>query len=104
MPRLVSIRLALVCALAPLAALSFAGPAMAGPTPPHLRVVGKGGKVLAERSIAIPRRISVKTSHKANCLGAGTGGSGRYAKVRGATALGLLIKASKSTAALRPLS
>jgi hypothetical protein len=107
MPRLVSTRLALVCALAPLAALSIAGPAAAGASggqPPHLRVVGKGGKILAERSVGIPKRISVKTSPKANCLGAGTGGSGKYVKVRGNTALGLLVKASKSIAALRPLS
>lgn len=106
MPRLVSTQLALACALALLTALSIAGPATATPSVPqsHLRVVGKGGKVLAERSVGIPKRTSVKTSPKATCLGAGTGGTGKNVKVRGNTALGLLAKASQSIAALRPLS
>src|SRR5262249_37568259 len=47
--------------------------------------------------------ISVKTSPKATCFGAGTGGSGEPAAVPGATALGLLAQASQKTSALRPL-
>jgi hypothetical protein len=107
MPRLIPFRPAAACALALLTALSIAGSATATPSSaqsPHLRVVGKGDKVLAERFVGISKRISAKTSPKATCLGAGTGGSGRSVKVRGNTALGLLAKASQSTAALRPLS
>jgi hypothetical protein len=106
MPRLIPFRLALACALVLLTALSVAGPAAATPsgTQSHLRVVGKGNKVLAERWVGIPKRTSVKTSPKATCLGVGTGGSGKGVKVRGNTALGLLAKASQSIAALRPLS
>jgi hypothetical protein len=101
MPRLVSIRLALACALACLFALSTAAALAKGPVV-SLRVIGAGGKVLAERSVTT-ETTSLKTSPKATCLGAGTGGSGRTVKVRGNTALGVLAKASKSVAALRPL-
>jgi hypothetical protein len=106
MPRLVPFRLAAACALALLFALSIAGSAAAlteTNQPPHLRVVGKGGKVLAESVVGTSGQVSIKTSPKANCLGKGTGGSGRAVKVKGATALGVLAKASKSTSALKPL-
>lgn len=106
MPRLISSRLAAACALALLFTLSIAGSAGALPgtsQPPHLRVVGKGGKVLAETFIGTSGQVSIKTSPKANCLGKGTGGSGRAVKIKGPTALGVLAKASKSTSALKPL-
>lgn len=106
MPRLIPFRLAAACALALLFALSIAGSVSALPgtnQPLHLRVVGKGGKVLAESSVGASGKVSIKTSPKANCLGKGTGGSGRAVKIKGATALGVLAKASKSTSALKPL-
>ena len=66
-------------------------------------MVGKGGKVLAEQSLGAGA-TSIATSPKATCFGAGTGGSGRSVKVKaGDRAGGLLARASKSTAALRPL-
>ncbi len=105
MPRLIPFRLAAACALALLFALSIAGSAGALPgtsQPPHLRVVGKGGKVLAERLVTTAT-TSLKTSPKATCLGTGTGGSGRSVKVPGNTALGVLAKAAKTTGSLRPL-
>jgi hypothetical protein len=101
MPRLVPIRLALACALACLFALSTAAATAKGPVV-SLRVIGSGGKVLAERNLATAT-TSLRTSRKATCLGAGTGGSGKLVKVRGNTALGVLARASKSTGALRPL-
>lgn len=101
MPRLVSIRLALACALVLLFALSTASATAKGPVV-SLRVVGAGGKVLAERSLTTAT-TSLKTSPKATCLGAGTGGSGKFVKVRGNTALGVLAKAAKTTGPLRPL-
>ncbi len=106
MPRLIPLRPAAACALALMFALSIAGSASALPgtnQPPRLRVVGRGGKVLAERSVGTSGRVSIKTSPKANCLGRGTGGSGRAVKIKGATALGVLARASKSTSTLRPL-
>jgi hypothetical protein len=89
-----------------LIALLTAGPAsalVASSHPPQLRVVGKGGKVLAETSVGTSGHVSIKTSPKANCLGKGTGGSGRAVKIKGATALGVLARASKSIPTLRPL-
>lgn len=101
MPRLVSFRLALACSLALLFVLSTAAATAKGPVV-SLRVIGAGGKVLAERSVAAST-TSLKTSPKATCLGAGTGGSGEAVDIQAKTALGVLAKASKSTAALRPL-
>lgn len=101
MPRLVSFRLALAFALALLLALSTAAATARGPVV-SLRVVGAHGKVLAERSVGAAA-TKVKTSPKANCLGAGTGGSGDSVKVKGTTALGVLARASKAVQALRPL-
>ena len=46
---------------------------------------------------------SVPTSPKATCFGKGTGGSGKAVTIKGATALGLLGQAAKSTSSLRPL-
>jgi hypothetical protein len=67
-----------------------------------LRVVGKGGKVLTEQTLSTGT-TKITTSKKATCFGAGTGGSGGSATIKGATALGLLGQASKSTASLQPL-
>jgi hypothetical protein len=108
MPRLVPFRLAAACALALLFSLSVAAAASSMIVDPakgvvSLRVVGAGGKVLAEKPVGT-KSTSLETSRKATCLGAGTGGSGRSVKVKGGTALAALAAASKSTAALRPLS
>jgi len=102
MPRLIPFRPAAACAPALLVSLLVAVPAVAkGPTV-DLRVVGAGGKVLAEKSVGAGS-ASVKTSPKATCFGAGTGGSGKSVKVPGPTPLAALIHASKSAAALKPL-
>lgn len=107
MPRLVPFRLVAACALA--LALSVAtavgangasGSAGKG-VPVELRVVGKG-KILTEEDLRTTT-IAVKTSPQANCFGPGTAGSGKSVTVRGATALGALAQAAKTTATLRPL-
>lgn len=101
MPRLVSTRLAIACALASLFVVPTATATARGPAV-KLRVVGAAGKVLAQRTV-FTGSVRLKTSPKATCLGAGTGGSGRDVTVKGATALGVLAKASKAVQALRPL-
>lgn len=103
MPRLIPFRLAAACALALFAVLSGAAVASAKGGTEELRVLGGGGKVLAEESLAAGT-VKVPTSHGATCLGKGTGGSGKPATVRGANALSLLGRAAQSNAALRPLS
>lgn len=102
MPRLIPIRLAAACALALALSLPFAASALAKGVSADLRVVGKGGKTLTEQTLSTGT-IAIKTSPKANCFGAGTGGSGKSVTVKGATAMGLLAQAAKSTASLRPL-
>lgn len=102
MPRLVPYRLAAACALALLLTLSLAaGVAAKGPIA-ELRVVGKGGKVLAEDSFGAFTQ-TVRTSPKATCFGPGTGGSGKEVTIKGPTALGMLIAAARFTAPLKPL-
>ncbi len=101
MPRLISFRLAAACALAFVLVLSTAAVAVAK-VPADLRVVGGGGKILAEETLKTGT-TSVPTSRKATCFGKGTAGSGKAATIKGATALGLLGQAAKSTPALRPL-
>lgn len=101
MPRLVSTRLALACSLALLFVLVPAAATAKGPAV-GLRVVGAGGKILAERGVGATA-TKVKTSPKANCLGAGTGGSGQTVKVKGGTALAALARASTRARTLRPL-
>lgn len=103
MPRLISIRLVAACALALALSLSLVASAVGKGLTAELRVIGKGNKVLAERSLKTGAAVSVKTSRKATCFGAGTGGSGKFVSVKPNTALGLLGRASKSVAALRPL-
>jgi hypothetical protein len=102
MPRLVPIRLAAACALALASLLSFAAIAAAKGPVVDLRVVGTAGKLLAEDSFGAGT-AAVKTSPKATCFGAGTGGSGKSVTIKGATALGTLIQAAKFTASLKPL-
>jgi hypothetical protein len=101
MPRLIPFRPAAVCALAFILVLSTAAIATAK-VPVDLRVVGGAGKVLTEEALKTGT-TSVPTSPKATCFGKGTGGSGKAVKIKGATALGLLGQAAKSTAALKPL-
>ena len=100
MPRLIPFRLAAACALAVVLIASTAAIA-AAKVPVDLRVVG-GGKVLAEEALKTGT-TKVPTSPKATCFGKGTGGSGKAATIKGATALGALGQAAKSTAALKPL-
>ena len=102
MPRSIRCRAAGVCALALVLSLALAATAVAKGTEASLRVVGAGGKILTEQTLKTGT-ISVKTDPRATCFGAGTGGSGKSVTIRGATAMGLLAQASKSTAALRPL-
>jgi hypothetical protein len=101
MPRLFSFRLAAACALALMLIASTAAIA-AAKVPADLRVVGGGGKILAEKTLKTGT-VSVPTSRKATCFGKGTAGSGKAATIKGATALGLLGQAAKSTASLKPL-
>lgn len=103
MPRLIPFRLAAACALALVLSLVPVDAAVGKGVPAELRVVGKGGKVLTEQTLSTGT-ASVKTSRSATCFGAGTGGSGKSATIKGATAMGLLVQAAKSTAALRPLA
>lgn len=102
MPRLVPFRLAAACALALILSLSLVTIASAKGVSASLRVVGKGGKELTQQTLSAGT-TSLKTSPKANCFGTGTGGSGKTVSLKGATALGMLAQAAKSTAALRPL-
>jgi hypothetical protein len=102
MPRIISFRLAAACALALVMSLSLAVSSLAKGVSADLRVVGKGGRVLTEQTLS-SGTTTIKTSPQANCFGAGTAGSGKSVTIRGATALGLLGQASKSTASLRPL-
>jgi hypothetical protein len=102
MPRLIPFRLGAVCALAMLLVLSTAAVAMAKGPVADLRVVGSGGKVLAEDSFGAGT-TSVAASPKADCFGSGTGGSGKTVTLKGPTALGMLVQASKFTAALKPV-
>lgn len=115
MPRLVPFRLAAACALALTLSLSVSlsialGASGSGETasasakgvPVELRVIGKGGKVLGERTVRA-KTARVPTSPKAKCFGADSGGSGKPVTVKGPTALGALAQAADSTRSLRPL-
>lgn len=102
MPRLIPFRLAAACALALSMTLVFTAVAVAKGLQADLRVVGSGGKVLAEKPVT-SANLSVATSPKATCFGPGSGGSGDSVQVKGNTALGLLASGAKTTAALKPL-
>lgn len=110
MPRLVPFRPAAACAPALLAvllsALLGAAPAVGAKkgrgVPASLRVVATSGRVLAEKAL-FAHTTTVPTSPRATCFGAGSGGSGKPATIEGATAMGLLGQAARSTPSLRPL-
>jgi hypothetical protein len=102
MPRLSPFRLVAACALALTLVLSTAALAVAKGPVADLRVIGSGGKVLADDSFGATT-ASIKTSPQATCFGTGTGGSGKTVTVNGPTALGMLIQASKFTSTLKPL-
>jgi hypothetical protein len=103
MPRRFPFRLAAACALALALSLSSAALAFGKGFSADLRVLGSGGKTLAEKPVTTAT-TAVKADPKATCFGAGSGGSGDSLSIKGDTAMGLLARASKSTAALRPLS
>jgi len=103
MPRITPFRLAAVCALALSLTFAITAVASAKGLMADLRVVGTGGKVLAEKTVA-SANVSVKTSSKATCFGPGTGGSGDSVALKGNTAMGLLASGAKTIPALRPLS
>lgn len=103
MPRLVPFRPAAACALALVLVLALASAAVAKGPVANLRVVGAGGKALAEKSLAASAAVSIKTSPQATCFGTGTGGSGKTVSVKSPSALSLLIQAAKSTPALKPV-
>jgi len=103
MPRLSPFRLAAACVLALVVSLVPVAGAAAKNVSAELRVVGKGAKVLGEGTFSTGT-VSIKTSKSATCFGAGTGGSGKSVTLQGATAMGLLASAAKTTTALRPLS
>lgn len=102
MPRFTPVRLAAACALALVLSLTIVSGAAAKGFGAELRVVGSGGKILAEKSVNTAT-TSVKASPKATCFGAGTGGSGDSVSIDGTTAMGLLARASKSTPSISPL-
>jgi hypothetical protein len=103
MPRLTPFRSVAACVLASVLVLSLAATAAAKGPAAQLRVLGSGGKALAEGPFGTGGEVSVKTSPQATCFGAGTGGSGKVATVQGGTALGMLLRASKATPALQPV-
>ncbi len=103
MPRPMQLRTVGACALALCLALVPAAGASAAGFKATLRVVGAGNRVLAEKHVRT-HDVKVKTSPRATCLGAGTGGSGKRAALRGNTALGLLADAARTTRRLAPLS
>jgi hypothetical protein len=102
MPRITPFRLAAACMLAFVLSLSLTAGASAKGFQAELRVVGSGSKVLAEKPIATAT-TTVKTSPTAECFGKGSGGSGDPVTIKGNTAMGLLARASKLVASLRPL-
>ncbi len=101
MPRLIPFRLVAACALAVVLLLSATAVASAKGTAAGLRVV-VGQKVLADKILQTGTTV-VPTSPRATCFGADKGGSGKNARVAGATALGLLVQGARSTRPLRPL-
>lgn len=101
MPRLIPFRLAAACALALSLVLCGGAAAASKGVPAKLRVIA-GQKVLADKALRTGT-VSAPTSKRATCFGAAKAGSGKAARVPGATALGLLVQAARSTRTLRPL-
>ncbi|MCP6769700.1 hypothetical protein NL529_33120, partial [Klebsiella pneumoniae] len=77
------------CASVIAVSLLFAPVALAKGFDVELRVVGKGSKVLTEKTVRTAT-TSVKTSAKADCFGSGSGGSGKSVSLLGDTAMGVL--------------
>jgi hypothetical protein len=102
MPRLIPIRLVAACALALALSLAMTAAAVGKGFSAELRVVGSGGKALSEQTVTTAT-TAVKTSSKATCFGAGTGGSGKSVSLPGNTAMGLLARGSLAAGSLRPL-
>ena len=103
MPRSTFVRPAAAFALVLAALLCGATAATAKTVPVRVRVLSTGGNVLADQ-LQYTGPTSVPTNRGADCFGAGTGGSGRPARVPGTTALGLLGDAARTDGDLRPLS
>lgn len=101
MPRLVPFRLVAACALALSLLVPATALAAAKGTPAQLRVVA-GQKVLADTTMRTGT-TAVPTSRAATCFGNKDRGSGKPARVAGATPLGLLAQAARTNKALRPL-
>lgn len=97
---------AALCAPALITAAIAASPSGAGAAsvPVDLRVLTVEGKVLADQRQYVSPSASLRADPRAECFGAGTGGSGRRLAVPGATALGVLGEASESDPDLRPVS
>jgi hypothetical protein len=95
------LRTAGACAL--VLCLALAVTASASATTATLRVVGRGNVVLSE-GLVKTSSIKVKTSRKAACFGAGSGGTGKSYTLKGNTALGLLANGAKTISTLSPLS
>jgi len=103
MPKLIPTRLVAVCALAlTCCVLGVASASAASGVPTSLRVVGSGGKVLADTNLRAGS-TAIRTSRRANCFGPGNRGSGKKVVVRGPTPLGLLARAATFVKALNPL-
>ena len=102
MPKTVPFRLAAACALALTLVLASAAIALAKGPVASLRVVNTQGRALVEDSFGAST-ATVRTSPKATCFGPDNAGSGRPATIKGPTALGMLVQASKARRALRPL-
>jgi hypothetical protein len=101
MPKVMQLRTVGACAL--VLCLTLVAAASASATTATLRVVGKGNVVLTEGLIKTSN-VSVKTSPKATCFGAGTGGSGKSVALKGNTALGLLADGAKTIKQIAPLT
>ena len=89
-----------------LLALSFASAAAAAKSktvPADIRVVSPSGKTLAEQT-QYTNGLKFKSDPKADCFGAGTGGSGDAVEVSGPTALGLLADTGNTDPNVDPLS
>jgi hypothetical protein len=86
------------------ASLVLLAPALAGASKPAgLRVVEPDRGVLAEHT-QYTGAVRITTDPRADCFGAGTGGSGAKVQLGGATALGLVKDGLRADRDLRPLS
>ncbi len=104
MPRNIPFRPATaVFSLALILVALAAGTASAKSVPTQLRVVTTSGKVLADQ-VQYTGPVTVKTDKRANCFGAGTGGSGKGVKIPGSTALGDIVDGAAVNKALQPVS